>query len=40
MPMLWQGQSKVSAKDHKHRLRTVKPYEYSDAGTLVAAFWR
>lgn len=28
------------AKDHKHRLRTVKPYDYTDAGTLVAAFWK
>ncbi len=28
-----------AAKDHKHRLRTVKPYEYTDAGALVAAFW-
>ncbi len=27
------------AKDHKHRLRTVKPYDYSNAGTLLAAFW-
>ena len=28
------------AKDHKHRLRTVKPYDYTDAGTLLAAFWK
>ncbi|VTU46221.1 hypothetical protein SRS16P2_00556 (plasmid) [Variovorax sp. SRS16] len=28
------------AKDHKHRLRTVKPYDYTDAATLVAAFWK
>ena len=27
-------------KDHKHRLRTVKPYEYTDAATLLAAFWK
>jgi hypothetical protein len=27
------------AKDHKHRLRTVKPCDYTDAGTLLAAFW-
>ena len=33
------GQSSDAAKDHKHRLRTVKPYEYTDAGALVAAFW-
>ena len=27
------------AKDHRHRLRTVRPYDYTDAGALVAAFW-
>ncbi len=25
--------------DHKHRLRTVKPYGYSGAVALVADFW-
>lgn len=25
--------------DHKHRLRTAQPYDYDDAGTLVADFW-
>lgn len=25
--------------DHKHRLRTVKPYAYRDAASLVADFW-
>jgi hypothetical protein len=25
--------------DHKHRLRTVRPYEYKDAAALVADFW-
>jgi hypothetical protein len=25
--------------DHKHRLRTVRPYEYTDAAALLAAFW-
>lgn len=28
-----------AAHDHKHRLRTVKPYEYRDAASLVADFW-
>lgn len=28
------------AKDHKHRLRVVKPYDYIDAGALLAAFWK
>lgn len=27
------------AQDHKHRLKTVKPYEYSDAATLLGDFW-
>jgi len=26
-------------QDHRHRLRTVKPYDYSDAATLLADFW-
>jgi hypothetical protein len=26
-------------QDHKHRLRTVRPYEYKDAATLLADFW-
>jgi hypothetical protein len=25
--------------DHKHRLRTVKPYAYRDAASIVADFW-
>lgn len=33
------GQRKGAAKDHKHRLRTVRPYEYTDAAALVSAFW-
>ncbi len=33
------GQGRGAAKDHKHRLRTVRPYAYTDAGTLLAAFW-
>ena len=27
------------AQDHKHRLKTVKPYEYRDAATLLGDFW-
>ena len=34
------GQGRGAAKDHKHRLRTVKPYDYMDAATLLAAFWK
>lgn len=26
-------------QDHRHRLRTVKPYAWRDAATLVADFW-
>ncbi len=26
-------------RDHKHRLKTVRPYEYHDAETLLADFW-
>jgi hypothetical protein len=25
--------------DHKHRFRTVRPYDYKDAATLLADFW-
>ena len=25
--------------DHKHRLRTIQPYDYRDAATLVGDFW-
>lgn len=25
--------------DHMHRLQTVRPYEYKDAGTLYVDFW-
>jgi hypothetical protein len=25
--------------DHKHRLRTIRPYDYRDAATLLADFW-
>jgi hypothetical protein len=26
--------------DHKHRLKTVRPYDYQDAATLLDDFWR
>ena len=28
-----------AAQDHKHRLKTVRPYEYRDAATLLDDFW-
>ncbi|MGB6689183.1 MAG: DUF6516 family protein [Terracidiphilus sp.] len=32
-------QKRDSPQDHRHRIRTVKPYEYRDAATLLADFW-
>jgi hypothetical protein len=26
-------------QDHRHRLRTIRTYEYRDAATLLADFW-
>jgi hypothetical protein len=26
-------------QDHRHRIRSVRPYDYRDAGTLLADFW-
>ena len=33
------GGSRRSEHDHKHRLRTVRPYDYQDAAQLVSDFW-
>jgi hypothetical protein len=27
------------AQDHRHRLKSVRPYDYRDAATLLADFW-
>src|SRR6202451_2907104 len=32
-------QKRGDPQDHRHRIRTVKPYEYRDAGALLADFW-
>ena len=32
-------QKRGDPQDHRHRIRTVKPYDYSDAATLLADFW-
>jgi hypothetical protein len=32
------GKAKT-AYDHKHRVRSIRPYEYRDAATLLADFW-
>ena len=34
------GKQSRGAFDHKHRLKTIRPYEYKDAATLLADFWR
>jgi hypothetical protein len=31
--------SKRQEWDHKHRLKTVRPYEYSSAASLLSDFW-
>ena len=28
------------AHDHRHRFKTIRPYEYRDAATLLADFWK
>ncbi len=35
-----QGRKKRREHDHTHRLRTIQPYEYQDAATLVGDFWQ
>ena len=30
---------KRKGRDHKHRLRTIRPYDYKDAATLLEDFW-
>ena len=32
-------QKRGDPQDHRHRISTVKPYEYTDAATLLADFW-
>jgi hypothetical protein len=33
------GARRSRVKDHRHRLKTVRPYDYKDAATLLADFW-
>jgi hypothetical protein len=33
------GQKRGDPQDHRHRIRTVRPYDYADAATLLADFW-
>ena len=32
-------QRRGEPQDHRHRLRTIRPYDYQDAATLLADFW-
>ena len=34
------GRKTRVAYDHRHRLKAVRPYEYRDAETLLADFWK
>lgn len=33
------GAKRAAEFDHKHRLRTIRPYDYADAASLLADFW-
>lgn len=33
------ARSQSGPKDHRHRLRTVRPYDYQDAASLLIDFW-
>jgi hypothetical protein len=33
------GRGRIVAQNHRHRLETIRPYEYRDAATLLADFW-
>lgn len=33
------GGKRGQSRDHRHRLKTVRPYDYRDAATLLADFW-
>ncbi len=34
------GAKTRAAYDHKYRLKAVRPYDYQDAATLLADFWK
>jgi len=34
------GARTPAAFDHRHRLRSIKPYDYQDAASLIADFWK
>jgi len=33
------GRGRRVERDHRHRIKAVRPYEYRDAATLLADFW-
>ena len=33
------GLRRRSESDHRHRMQTIRPYEYKDASTLLEDFW-
>ena len=33
------GRKHGASQDHRHRLRSVRRYDYQDAATLLADFW-
>ncbi len=35
-----QGRRTRRERDHRHRLRNVRPYGYTDAATLLEDFWK
>jgi len=39
MPIAWGIKGEAILKDHRHRLRTIKGYEYRDAATLLSDLW-
>ena len=34
------GRRRSGERDHRHRLRTIRSYEYMDAATLLEDFWK
>ena len=34
------GRRRRGERDHRHRLRTIRSYEYMDAATLLEDFWK
>jgi hypothetical protein len=33
------GRNRGEPQDHRHRPRTIRPYDYQDAATLLVDFW-